>query len=72
MRLLLEQRADVNLRDRIGATAIHRAGIGNNAEGIRMLVQAEWENVLWGGWTMVPRWWQLYVLVYLIAALSVS
>jgi len=40
MRLLLEQRADVNLRDRIGATAIHRAGIGNNAEGIRMLVQA--------------------------------
>ena len=40
MRLLLEQRADVNLRDTIGVTAIHRAGIGNNAEGIRMLVQA--------------------------------
>ena len=40
MTLLIEKRANLQLRDSFGATSLIRAGIGNNAEGAQMLIQA--------------------------------
>lgn len=40
MRLLIEQRADLNFRDSLGCTALHRAGIGDNSEGLQILLEA--------------------------------
>lgn len=40
MALLIEKGANLQLRDGIGASPLVRAGIGNNAEGVQMLIQA--------------------------------
>lgn len=40
MALLIEKRANLHLRDSMGASPVTRAGIGNNAEGMQMLIQA--------------------------------
>ena len=41
MRLLIEQRADLNFRDSaLRSTALHRACIGDNSEGLQILLEA--------------------------------
>jgi len=40
MRFLIEQRADLNFRDSLGHTALHRASIGDNSEGLQILLEA--------------------------------
>ena len=40
MRLLIQKGANVNLLDSLGCTAFHRAGLGNNAEGVQILIEA--------------------------------
>ena len=45
MALLIEKGANLQLRDGIGASPLVRAGIGNNAEGVQMLIQAGLQNI---------------------------
>ena len=41
IRLLLQNGADVNKRDRSGVTPVHHAAVGNNTEALAMLIKHE-------------------------------
>ncbi|CAE7233243.1 AKT5 [Symbiodinium natans] len=40
LQLLIQEKADLNIQDQLGLTPLHRAALGDNAEGVRCLFQA--------------------------------